>query len=277
MGIIYKVINDINQKIYIGQTVNSLAYRWGQHIKASYSQESKQLSHFHLAIRKYGSDHFYPSIIEQCEDKELDEKEKYWINFYNSFELGYNSTTGGQKGSTRINELTLEKFYSSWKEGKSLSEISELTSHDRHLIKEKLKNCFNISEEEFSLRGISVSKNKKIKPIYIFNLFGKCVRVTNSEELSNEYNLTQRTIQRKCREKGVIKNNILSYDSDEQVIKNYINTLPKIQQKTLKGEIINLFINISEAQRQTGINNIGKACRGEIRTAGGYIWEKIDG
>lgn len=48
------------------------------------------------AIHKYGKDNFIIEQIEQCNQEDLNDREKYWINFYDSYRNGYNSTLGGQ-------------------------------------------------------------------------------------------------------------------------------------------------------------------------------------
>lgn len=52
----------------------------------------------HLAIYKYGLENFSIDIIEECPPEILNEKEKYWIKYYNSYKKGYNATEGGQGG-----------------------------------------------------------------------------------------------------------------------------------------------------------------------------------
>jgi len=47
------------------------------------------------AIHKYGKENFIIEEIEKCNQELLNEREKYWISFYNSYENGYNSTLGG--------------------------------------------------------------------------------------------------------------------------------------------------------------------------------------
>ena len=57
--------------------------------------------HFHNALRKYGEAAFDWQIIDEVEtEQELNEKEKYWIQFYKSFDpdFGYNLTLGGDGG-----------------------------------------------------------------------------------------------------------------------------------------------------------------------------------
>ena len=91
--IIYKAINRINGKIYIGQTVNSLENRIGKHLC-----EKKLNNPFPRALRKYGIQSFEFSIIDNASSKEvLDIKEKFWIRQYDSHgPQGYNLTDGGE-------------------------------------------------------------------------------------------------------------------------------------------------------------------------------------
>lgn len=99
MGIIYKIENKVTGKVYIGQTFYDLHKRWLQHVRESKDAlDGKRQSFplFHRMIIKYGEESFVPSVLEECDNLLLDEKEKYWIDFYNSKEDGYNSTPGGQ-------------------------------------------------------------------------------------------------------------------------------------------------------------------------------------
>jgi len=93
-GIIYKVINEYNSKIYIGQTIVGLSKRKEGHINDSLANRDN--NYFHNAIRKYGKESFTWEIIEYCESKEeLDDMEFHYIKQYNSFDNGYNLTLGG--------------------------------------------------------------------------------------------------------------------------------------------------------------------------------------
>lgn len=98
---IYKITNKINGKIYIGQVYNKSIYdRWDRHVKSA-SPSSR--SYVDRAISKYGKDNF---VVEQIDEatslEELNQKEKYWIKFYNSTNrsIGYNLTDGGDGGNT---------------------------------------------------------------------------------------------------------------------------------------------------------------------------------
>lgn len=88
--IIYKIENKINGKIYIGQT-NKFQKRMGQHT-------SEQKTYIGKALKKYGIESFVVSIIDEAPTRDvLNEKEKFWIKFYDCrAPNGYNLTDGGE-------------------------------------------------------------------------------------------------------------------------------------------------------------------------------------
>lgn len=92
MAYIYKITNDINQKIYIGKTTRSIQERWLEHCSAAYKSTSENRP-LYRAILKYGLSHFHIEEIEETDNPE--EREKYWIEYYGSFKNGYNATKGG--------------------------------------------------------------------------------------------------------------------------------------------------------------------------------------
>lgn len=99
MGI-YKIYNTINNKVYIGQAVN-IEDRWVEHIYSSLSKNRDEYNYpLYNAFRKYGIGNFNFEILEECDVEELDDKEIYYINHYNSNlhnpnSHGYNQTDGG--------------------------------------------------------------------------------------------------------------------------------------------------------------------------------------
>lgn len=97
---IYKIVNQLNNKVYIGQSIN-IEQRFKHHIWEAFNEKHVQYNYFiSRAIRKYGIDNFKLEIIEECEEEKLNEKEIYWINFYksNNSKYGYNMTQGGDGG-----------------------------------------------------------------------------------------------------------------------------------------------------------------------------------
>ena len=96
-GIIYMVRNKINDKKYIGQTINSFKERYRGNLEKYTENE-----HLRNSIKKYGIENFeIIEVFDIAHDKcELDELEKYYINYYKTYEeeYGYNKTLGGEGG-----------------------------------------------------------------------------------------------------------------------------------------------------------------------------------
>lgn len=95
LGKIYLISNDINDKVYVGQTIQTLNKRFNGHCCYSKSDRSVNM-YIKRAIHKYGKDKFHITLIEECPINLLNDREKYWIAFYDSYNNGYNLTKGGQ-------------------------------------------------------------------------------------------------------------------------------------------------------------------------------------
>lgn len=88
---IYKITNIQNNKIYIGQTIRPIQQRFNRHINDALNNTLN--THFARAIRKYGKDNFYIEEIDiATSQEELNQKEQYWIQYYDSINNGYNET-----------------------------------------------------------------------------------------------------------------------------------------------------------------------------------------
>ena len=95
-GYIYIIKNLINDKVYIGQTSRTIEARWNQHKAAALRGENQGIILYN-AIRKYGVENFYISQLEEVDLDNLNEREIYWIKFYNSqAPNGYNVRAGGE-------------------------------------------------------------------------------------------------------------------------------------------------------------------------------------
>lgn len=107
---IYKIENLVNGKVYIGQSVDIKA-RWSCH-KSEFNKNIHSGVHFQRAWNKYGASNFKLTIIEECEEPLLNEKEIFYIELYqsNNPEYGYNCESGGREGK-KINE-ELKKYLS---------------------------------------------------------------------------------------------------------------------------------------------------------------------
>lgn len=93
---IYKITNLINNKVYIGQSRNIQA-RFNAHKRRPFDIVDEDYEKvLYRAIRKYGLENFSFEVIEQCPIEKLNERENYWIKYFNSTNnaFGYNQTIG---------------------------------------------------------------------------------------------------------------------------------------------------------------------------------------
>lgn len=103
---IYKIENLINGKSYIGQSID-IERRFRAHRTRPFNENDRAYnSYFYRSIRKYGLDNFSFNILEECSVDELNEKEKFYIEKYNSYRNGYNQDEGGTDAQhfTKLNK-----------------------------------------------------------------------------------------------------------------------------------------------------------------------------
>jgi len=189
--IIYKATNLVNNKIYIGQTKNEIEKRIKGHIKESKNENTKRP--FLLSIKKHGIDNFLFEEIDRADTfDELDEKEIYWINFYNATdnEIGYNLLGGGQFNRIGTNEFgkriseglknsekwkklqNNEEYKNKRKENFSLhNKGKKFTKEHKEKIWEKNKNRILDFNKSCSKKWIIVDSNNIIQRIESKDLF----------------------------------------------------------------------------------------------------------
>lgn len=94
---IYMIEEKGTGRMYIGQAMN-IGERWAEHVKAGLGIGSTayQTNKFYKAMHAKGPENFVFKILEECEQAELNAREKYWIDFYNAVSFGFNTKTGGQ-------------------------------------------------------------------------------------------------------------------------------------------------------------------------------------
>ena len=157
MGYIYKIINDIDDKVYIGKTTRTLKVRFQEHC-----YEKRGNSKLHNAIQKYGAEHFSIICLEECDNSLLNEREHYWIDFYQAFgENGYNLTEGGD-GGTNLSDTQIQQMIILWKDGKSTMEISHIMDLPLSTVYHRVADsCSNFSKEKNRER-IAIAQGKKV-------------------------------------------------------------------------------------------------------------------
>lgn len=248
-GIIYNIINKINNKHYVGQTIkpNGFNDRYphkGNGIERVYKFHKNNKNkgngyniHLFRAIEKYGFENFEVNEILDIafSENELNIKEQCWISIFDSFNNGYNQTLGGQ-GTKGMKSL-------SGKECPVSRGVMQLS-----LTGEFIKEWEYISQVEEEL-GIDSSKiccvcrgQRKSTQGYIW------VYKEDYNE-SEVYFCDNGRKNRKKDNRGVI-------------------------QLSINKEFIKEYISINEAKRITGVatGNISACCKNKIKLAGGYIW-----
>lgn len=183
---------------YVGKT-NNLNYRRKQHEEYDIQNPNQREYHYPLsrAIRKYGKDSFEVIILEDnIPDDKIEDREIYWINFYNTYKNGYNQTPGGLGG------YHYEKF--------TEEEIDEIIQ----MIKDKvpfndISKQFNISISHLS--GINKgNKHHRDDEVYPLNDMTQGTKLTKSDvetiidllinsnleqyQIAEQFNVAQTTI-----------------------------------------------------------------------------------
>lgn len=118
------------------------------------------------AINKYGKENFYYEILEQNIDEDLiDDLEIYYIELYNSYENGYNSTRGGDsKSISKIQDV--EKLKEMFYEGKTYTEMSEYFKVNKATIQRTLYSLglkrTNTVSKEYLMKNKDIKTNKQM-------------------------------------------------------------------------------------------------------------------
>lgn len=128
-GNIYKIYNDINNKIYIGKTTYNLEKRFEEHCRDRLKRKNEHRPLYN-AMNKYGINHFHIELIEKCEIELLSSRECYWIEYYNTYSNGYNATKGGDGKQLYDYDLIVELY----QKGFLIKEINKLLGCSEDII-----------------------------------------------------------------------------------------------------------------------------------------------
>lgn len=91
---IYKITENSTGRAYIGQS-SDVRNRWANHLKTALGVDGGAAhTRFHDALGDIGLENFTFELLEDCPKDKLNEREKYYINFYQSNDFGWNSTKG---------------------------------------------------------------------------------------------------------------------------------------------------------------------------------------
>ena len=276
MGYIYKITNIINNKIYIGQTSNSIEQRFKSHIREA-KQGEEGCRYLNNAIRKYGADNFIVEELEECIDALLSEKEKHWIeklSSHYSTGKGYNISYGGE-GTLKITD---KQILDLWDEGFSAHEIAKRLKVKDNTICDRLKVL---------KPGESQQRRAQLRKIKIkqYDLNGDFIKEWDSAiEAARFYGSDDSSSIVRCckKERNFAFNSFWLYSNDdtnieELKIKYALSTQCRevLQINPDTNEVINYFESGAAAEKALNLprGKVSEVCNHKRKTTGGYKWE----
>lgn len=230
-GIIYVHINKINGKAYVGQTVQTLQDRWGK--GSTYST----CTHFYRAIEKYGWDNFEHKVLECGLDLDkLDEREAYWIEYYDTINNGYNIRLGGS------NQALTEE-------------------HKKKIQDSNAKTC--------GVKVICLNTGE------IYESINAAKRITGAEHIGDCCAGRIKSAGKDEDGNALIWRYLKNYNSEEEIIiQKQKRKATKVL--CLETNIIYNTAKEAERLTGVDSTSIGRVCNNKRKTAGGFTWKWIE-
>ena len=158
VGYIYIIKNNINNKVYIGQTTTSIDRRWKEHLRHAKPNAKQVIS---KAMNKHGRSNFYIEKIAECDLSIVDDLEIYYIKKYNSTSNGYNVSMGGKTYMAERPAIDTDKLiYLYLNENFTLDNLSKIFCVTRYMITSTLKNLgIDISPKNSISKYLSIDND----------------------------------------------------------------------------------------------------------------------
>lgn len=246
---IYCIENKINNKKYIGQSID-IEKRWAVH-KVELNNNNHVNKHLQRSWNKHGENSFEFYIIEICESKMLNKREKYWIEYFDSYTNGFNLTLGGDGGNT----------------------ISKYTDEQLEKYKRKKRQIHS----KTSLKAEDAPRSK-LNNSQVLKIIDRLLSGDYNADIARDYNVSPSTIH------DIRVHNSWNSLTDGIEFPHSSKVLAKgvkgkaVNQYTKDGEFIATYINAREAEKITGcpFKNISAVCKGQKHTCLGYVWRFVD-
>ena len=254
MAYIYRILNKITKKCYIGESKSKdVNWRWREHKRKI--EINKGCPALRDAVKKYGIEYFEFSVIIICFDDERFKYEKEYIKKYNSVvPNGYNITGGGEGGGfqgkkhteqvkTDIRNQSKQKYIDNPELRKQISERNKIMMSNPE-VREKIKNGILNSEK--------MKKNIEDKKT------GNYKKIKHTEEAKTK-----------------ISESLKKYHASN--VKNDVNNKlgTKIKQYDMNNNLLNEYTSISDASRKTSVpkSSLLVHLKDNTKTGGGFIWK----
>jgi group I intron endonuclease len=258
---IYKITNTINGKLYIGETKETNPQtRWKGH---KYSiRKGHGCPLLRSAFQKYGEENFTFEVIQECTKDERFIVEEQKIKEFNTFvPNGYNATRGGMGGGfggKKHSDATKQKMAKA-----TTDKYASLTAERKEELRQTFINRPRrplTEEHKQKIRNYRLGLGKGIG-------LGKKLSEENRKKISESVKRTY--------ENG----RDASFTEERKANLSKVMTEVrgvKIAQYTKEGEFIKTFPSIKSAGDELGITSIHRAVIGKNKTAGGFIWKRIE-
>lgn len=149
------------------------------------------------AIEELGKENFFIETIEECDEDVLDEREQYWINYYDSFNSGYNNTLGG-RDNNQIMTNKVNLVLSLWDEGLTINRIVERTKLNVETVRSYL-NKNGIDHDMIKKRANRFIGLSKSIPIIQLDKQGVIIQEWESARAAGvALNINERNIRSVC-------------------------------------------------------------------------------
>lgn len=270
MAIIYAITNKVNNKKYIGQTIQDIRTRWSGH-----KSKSSGCTKLNRAIQKYGVENFTIEILIECPTDELDSFEIKYIKEYDSIKNGYNIKAGGS-GDVHL----------AWDEERK----KRLALQQKGRLHNPAQPSGRISVDQYTLDWEFIANHKSL------------------EEASKAANVGPVTISRACKKDTWSAGGFrwkLSENQPEAASKRVIVNKPtkpagfkgkkhteatklalrqkskslgrQVDQFTLDGELVKRHSCLREAADAVNVNTTGveSVCNGICRHSKGFFWKWV--
>ena len=266
MAYIYRILNKLTKKCYIGETkCKDVIWRWNQHKQKI--EINKGCPALRDAVKKYGIDNFEFSVLIICFDDERFKYEIEYIKKYNSVvPNGYNLTNGGEGGGFQ---------------GKTHTE--EVKNGIKNKLKQKYIDNPEL-KEQMSERNKIVMSNPEIREKIKNGILNskKWKKVVENMRNGSHKNSGEATNNKHSEEaKNKISESLKKYHANNVIIVNNINVQKdnklgtKIKQYDMNNNLLNEYTSISDASRKTSVpkSSLLVHLKDNTKTGGGFIWK----
>lgn len=260
-GYVYKIVCNVNGKIYIGQTIRFISDRWNQHLYEARKRTDKEKMAISRAIHKHGPDNFTISILCMANNQEeLNNREIACIRLFKSIQNGYNIHEGGR--NQRLSKETKEKISKSNKGKKRTQEYAESVRK--------------------RLTGGKLSESTKIK-ISLAHSDGKSYWIgkkhsTETKEKMSKSGKNKIRSKEHCLRLSLANKGKIATEETKNKLK-----IKRVGRKPSSRKIVCLqngitYDSIKEASEilKISIDSLGKHLRGKLKSAQGYDFKYVD-